>query len=197
MAHCTRVNARVAAWAVVAGTLILGVPASAADRAGPTSHVLVDATAAWQWQVVTAPALAPQLGKLAVSGLDVAAGRATRTIAVLGDPAPRPAGWPHEVGAMPRPAIGEPPAGSRIAAAFGVVTFVLAADHQALEMLELRLRYEDGVAVWLNGVEVVRRALPEGDTTALAARPHGPEWETFHVPVAPGLVDGAFVRAGS
>jgi len=34
----------------------------------------------------------------------------------------------------------------------------------------------------------VRQALSRGDTTTLAARSHGPEWETFHVPVGPGVL---------
>ncbi|HSK05390.1 MAG TPA: metallophosphoesterase, partial [Kofleriaceae bacterium] len=39
-----------------------------------------------------------------------------------------------------------------------------------------------------NSVEVVRRSLPRGNSTVLAARPHGPEWETFGIPVGPGLL---------
>jgi hypothetical protein len=142
----------------------------------------------WRWQVVTAPRLAPQIGALAVSGLDVAAGRAPAPIAVLGDPTPPPRGWPYDLDGAAATAIPAPRDDQRIAAAFGVATFSLGPADQGYEMLELRLRYEDGVAVWLNGLEVVRQALPRGDATTLAARPHGPEWETFYIPVGPGLL---------
>jgi len=163
-------------------------------RAQPTAPpvrgtVLVGAGAAWRWQLVTAPRLASQIGALAVSGLDLAAGRLSVPVAMLGDPAPEPRGWPYALeAAAASPAIPAAPDDQRIAAAFGVTTFSLGPADQGYEMLELRLRYEDGVAVWLNGLEVVRQALPRGDTTTLAARPHGPEWETFYIPVGPGLL---------
>ncbi len=149
--------------------------------------VLVGAGAAWRWQVVTAPWITPQIGALAMSGLDVAAGRATAPIAVLGDPVAEPRGWPYrlEGGAA---AIGTPRDEERISAAFGATLFSLGPADEGYEMLELRLRYQDGVAVWLNGLEVVRQALPRGDARTLAARPHGPEWETFYIPVGPGLL---------
>lgn len=135
---------------------------------------------------MTAPRLAPQIGALAVSGLDVAAGRELAPVAVLGA-GTVPAAWPYavdgELTAIPAPRDSE-----RIAAAFGVTTFTLAPADQGLAMLELRMRYEDGAAAWLNGVEVLRRGLAHRDAMALADRPHGPEWETFYIPVAPGLL---------
>jgi hypothetical protein len=147
---------------------------------------LVARTAAWRWQLVTAPRLAPQIGALAVSGLDVAAGREPAPIAVLGGGVV-PAAWPYGVdGALA--AIPAPRDTERIAAAFGVTTFTLAPTDQGLAMLELRMRYEDGAAAWLNGVEIVRRGLARPGVVALADRPHGPEWETFYIPVAPGLL---------
>nr|MDQ3368233.1 metallophosphoesterase [Myxococcota bacterium] len=127
-----------------------------------------------------------QVGALAVSGLDVVAGRGA-LIPVLGEPVPEPTGWPYGVEGTAR-ALPVPVGAQRIAAAFGVTTFALDRRHEGLEVLELRLRYQDGVAVWLNGLEVVRRALPRDGTTGLAARPHGPEWEAFYVPVAPGML---------
>jgi len=54
-------------------------------------------------------------------------------------------------------------------------------------VLELRVRYRDALAVWLDGVEVIRDGLPRDPATA-PARSHGPEWRTFYVPVAPGLL---------
>lgn len=149
--------------------------------------VLLDASAAWRWQVVTAPRLASQIGALAISGLDVVADRAEAPTEVLGPAGAASARWPFAVdgdGAVIPPATPE----HRIAAAFGITTFVLDATHRDLEMLELRLRYADGVAVWLNGIEIVRQALPRGAPNVLATRPHGPEWETFYVPVAPGML---------
>lgn len=149
--------------------------------------VLLSATSVWQYQVVMAPALPAQIAALAVSGLDVLAGRSAQTIALLGDGA-MPAKWPYAVDA-PLSAIPAPAAGSRIAVAYGVTTFTLDASAQGLEMLELRVRYQDGLAVHLNGVEVARAALPRsGGATSLAQRMHGPEWETFYIPVAPGLL---------
>jgi len=147
---------------------------------------LLATTAPWRWQVITAPRLAPQIGALAVSGLDVAHGRAPAPLAVLGE-GTAPAAWPYGVDGE-LPAIPAPRDTERIAAAFGVTTFSLAAADQGLRMLELRMRYADGAAAWLNGVELVRRGLARPGAMALADRPHGPEWETFYVPVAPGLL---------
>jgi hypothetical protein len=151
----------------------------------PRGAALVASGAAWRWQVISAPPLAPQSGALAVSGLDVVAGRVP--VAVLGQ-GTAPVRWPYDLDGAPRSAIPAPARDQRIAAAFGVTTFSLAASDQGLAMLELRMRYEDGVAAWLNGVEVVRAALRSRAPTALADRPHGPEWETFYIPVAPGLL---------
>jgi hypothetical protein len=148
----------------LAACLLCAVTTHTAIAAPPArGTVLVAAGATWRWQVVTAP------------------------VAVLGEPAPPPQGWPYDV---PGGAAAIPPPGEdqRIAAAFGATTFSLGPADEGHAMLELRLRYEDGVAVWINGLEVVRQALPRGDTTTLAARPHGPEWETFYIPVGPGLL---------
>src|SRR5213592_3508513 len=51
----------------------------------------------WRYQLVTAPKLAPQIGALAVSGLDVVAGRAKAPIDVLGSGPVLPAAWPYGV----------------------------------------------------------------------------------------------------
>jgi hypothetical protein len=154
---------------------------------GAVSLVRVDAS--WRYQLYTAPALAPQIGALVISALDVAAGRSTAPIALLGDEQPVPARWPHDVD-KPTSATG-PLApmieGSRIAALFAVTTFALTAEQQGLRVIEIRARYYDGIAIWLNGTEVARRSL-DGGPMALAQRPHGPEWETFYVQVAPGLL---------
>lgn len=149
--------------------------------------LLANAPSAWKFQIVTAPALPSQISAVAVSGLDVVAGRAAQPIGVLGDGA-MPAKWPYGIEASV-PAIPAAPSGHRIAVAYGIASFSLDASAQGFEMLELRLRYQDGVVAWLNGVEVARAALPRTSTaTSLALRPHGPEWETFYIPVAPGLL---------
>jgi len=165
-----------------------------ADKDGPPpipgGVSLVRSDAAWEYQVMTAPALAPQIGVVAVSGLDVASGRATAPVDVLGDDVAPPAAWPYDVD-QPLRATGTlapvPAAESRIAAMFAITTFSLGTEHSGLRVIEIRLRYHDGIVVWLNGLEVARRAL-DGSPRALAARPHGPEWETFYVPAAPGVL---------
>ena len=164
-------------------------PAEPTAQASPplSVHGTTYALAAWQWQVIAAPRLAPQLGALAISGLDVAAGRRDAPIRVLGDGA-APDDWPFAVepGAAVLPAA---PPDQRIAAGFGITSFTLAEADRGVEMLELHVRYTDGLAAWINGVEVARRALARGARpTSLAARPHGPEWETFYVPVTPSLL---------
>ena len=165
-------------------------PEETSDAAPPPvrgTPLLANAPAAWRFQIVHVPAIAPQIAALAVSGLDVVAGRATQPIAVLGDGA-MPAKWPYGIDASLAEIPPAPP-DRRIAVAYGVATFSLDASAQGLEMLELRLRYQDGIAAHLNGVEVARAALPRtGGATSLAPRPHGPEWETFYIPVAPGLL---------
>ncbi|HEY5924976.1 MAG TPA: metallophosphoesterase [Kofleriaceae bacterium] len=163
-----------------------------AKRAAPAvagGVQLVKPDAQWRYQMITAPALAPQIGALAISGLDVAAGRATQPIALLGDEKAAPAAWPYDVdtATTSKGPLAPTVADARVAALFAVTTFALAAEHQGLRVIEIRLRYKDGCAVWLNGTEVARRSL-DGGPTALAVRPHGPEWETFYVPVAPALL---------
>lgn len=139
---------------------------------------LIKASATWRWQIVTAPNIPRAVGAMAAT--------ATGKIApVLGEPVEAPATWPYDVAGNLRD-IGKPADGQRIAAAYGVTTFAVTDDK--LSMLELRLRYRDGVAVWINGVEVVRQGLPRGNANTLALRPHGPEWETFYVAAAPGLL---------
>ncbi|MGE0397982.1 MAG: metallophosphoesterase [Kofleriaceae bacterium] len=149
--------------------------------------LLANTPSAWRFDIVVAPAIGSQIAALALSGLDVVAGRAAQTVAVLGDGA-MPARWPYALTSSISQIPPTPP-NRRIAAAYGLATFSLDASAQGLEMLELRVRYQDGVAAWLNGVEVARAALPRtASATAIAPRPHGPEWETFYIPVAPGLL---------
>ena len=102
-----------------------------------------------------------------------------------------PPGWPL---ALPDAApASEVPAtvapGRRIAALWALGSFAIGAPQLDLRVLEIRARYVDGIAIWINGLPVIRRGLgPGGAVLGLAARPHGPEWETFYVPVVPGLL---------
>jgi hypothetical protein len=165
-------------------------PAEVSDGSAPLvstgATTLLEASSPWRWEIVTAPRITPQIGALAASGLDAVAARGP-LVELLGEALPEPPAWPWDVRgnvtAIPAPADTE-----RIAAAFGVTTFSLAANQQGYEVIELRLKYEDGVAVWLNGIDIVRQNLPRGPSTTLAKRQHGPEWETFYIPVAPGLL---------
>jgi acid phosphatase type 7 len=127
---------------------------------------------------------------LAVNSLDVAAGRASAPISVLGPDSEPPASWPYELDAPARGSGALAPnadAQTRVAALYAITTFSLGSEHGGLRVLEIRVRYRDGCIVWLNGIEVARRAI-EVAGRGVASRPHGPEWETFYVPAAPGLL---------
>jgi hypothetical protein len=180
-------------WRVLLIVVVLAGVAGAdtLPPAVPGSVQLVRADAAWRYQLVTAPPLAQQIGALAVSGLDVATGRAQTALAVLGDAQPAPAAWPYDIdkATAAKGKLAPAAADARIAALYAVTTFALGADQQGLRVVEIRLRYQDGCAVWLNGIEVARMGLdPAGNANTLATRTHGAEWETFYVPVSPGLL---------
>ncbi|MCC6994475.1 MAG: metallophosphoesterase [Deltaproteobacteria bacterium] len=58
-----------------------------------------------------------------------------------------------------------------------------------LRVLTLKVRYQDGIVVFLNGVQIAQRLLTAngpGDAGATAA--HGPEWETIALPIVPWLL---------
>ncbi len=60
---------------------------------------------------------------------------------------------------------------------------------QIIELLELRARYGDGLIAAINGREVLRRNIGSAAlSTDSAARPRGPEPESFFIPVSPGLL---------
>ncbi len=172
-------------------------------------EVLLASGSTWQVALVMAPRPARAVAKVVLGGLDVAAGKADEGVAIGGDDdlGATPAGWPltTPAGAYdavtplalgPKEecrctttfeelaAIGE---GDRVALLWGTTRFDLHRDD--LRVLDLGVRYTDGVVVWINGVEVARRRV------AQAARPmemptlaRGYEWENFHVPVTPGLL---------
>lgn len=68
--------------------------------------------------------------------------------------------------------------------------FAVSADLARFSLLTLRLRYTDGVVVYLNGVELVRRrvasTIPDATTLALERGPVEPE--SHHLPLSPGLL---------
>ena len=130
--------------------LLLAGRAVAADEAPPVARgiQLVRADASWRYQVITAPALAPQIGALAASGLDAIAGRGA-TIAVLGEDRPPPKVWPLDVDTAVlqsgklAPAA---PADQRITTLYTITKFALD-DHHALRVLEIRLQFRDDCAI--------------------------------------------------
>lgn len=67
--------------------------------------------------------------------------------------------------------------------------FDVASELPRLRVLELRIRYSHGLAVFVNGVEIVRRRLePNAPAAAAATEFHGAELETIWLPLAPGLL---------
>ncbi len=55
--------------------------------------------------------------------------------------------------------------------------------------LTVRMRYTDGIVVYLNGVAIAQRLMaPTGPLDAGAIGTHGSEWETFSVPLLPWLL---------
>lgn len=77
----------------------------------------------------------------------------------------------------------------RTAAVYATRRFTIGDELDRVRLLRLRVRYRDGLVVHINGREVARRNLsPDAEIMDIAVRPHGPEWETFHIPVVPGLL---------
>lgn len=164
----------------------------------PDGTRLVAADAVWSYRLAHAPTLQRQLGYSVWSALEVATGSPVRAETVEVE---RPAGWPLAIAsdAQGRAPIGaarksatvlaapEEREGRRVAALFALTRFSLPAG-AAPPHLELRLRYRDGLAVWLNGVEIARRSLAGAAPWQAADRPRGPEWETAYVPVTQGLL---------
>src|SRR5205085_6793706 len=97
----------------------------------------------WRYQLITAPKLTAQIGALAVSGLDVVAGRSTAPIDVLGSGPVLPTAWPYDVdnattatGALAP----KPPAEMRVAAMLAITTFPIAIEQRGLRVIEIRVR---------------------------------------------------------
>lgn len=101
------------------------------------------------------------------------------------------AGWPSASPLPPRVYGSPPPAVpplQRVAALHVRTKFTVGPERPRVRVLRLRARYEDGLAAWINGQEVVRRDVDGKDPYAFAQRRRGPEWETFYIPVRPGLL---------
>lgn len=187
-------------------TLALAVAAPAgADTVGDAAAPAVDAdlvlrspTAPLQVRWAEVASLTRTVPAIVLAELDRAVDpdRAVAPPALYGELAADlpPAGWPLALegavtvaGDAVTPPAGGP--GRRSAALWALGTFAIGPGQRDLRVLELRARYQDGIAIWINGVPVARRGLPPGEPTlGLAPRPHGPELETFYVPVVPGLL---------
>jgi hypothetical protein len=83
----------------------------------------------------------------------------------------------------------EPPAGERVAVLRAKRTFRVGAEASRLKLLRLRVRYQDGLVVSLNGQEVARRYVDEAASPlAFSPRSRGNEWEIIPLPLSPGLL---------
>lgn len=82
----------------------------------------------------------------------------------------------------------------RIAALYATRQFSVDKELSKLRLLRIRARFHDGIIVYINGREVVRRNVTDETTPHTAAginlanQAHGPEWETFYVSVVAGLL---------
>jgi len=165
-----------------------------AGTARADALVLVPEGATWQVATAVAPAPTRQLAAVALGGLDVAAGRRTDGVSIFGDDAvaAAPPAWPlgnhGRAQLATAPIAFEPSPEERVAVLWATTRFRLEGASD-LRVLDLRARYGDGLVVWLNGIEIARRRIPrKARPLAVAAVIHGPEWETFHIPVVPGLL---------
>ncbi len=184
-------------------------PAGANPARSADGRVYLPAGSQLDYAVALAPLPTGQLGPIAVDSLERVAGQQGDPAAlVVGavPPGTPPSGWPREVGAGAR--TGTAPLGAaaadhecdcatrvadtadqRVAAIYASRSFRVGPEVADLAGLRLRMRYHDGVVVYLNGREVARRNLdPDATPMAPARRPHGPEWEIFYLTLPPGLL---------
>lgn len=171
----------------------------AADPSQPVQPadgtVLVARRSTWQVATATAPKPTRQLAAVTLGGLDVAAGRRDQGAAIHGDDAlgTPPAAWPLGNRDKARPtrapiALTADDA-ERIALLWATTRFTLDAKTRDLRVLDVHARYGDGIVIWLNGVEIARRRIArDARPTEMAGLIRGPEWETWHVPVVPGML---------
>ncbi len=184
-------------------SLVLMARDGGADAQAP--RVYVAAGSEVVYTVAAAPLPARQLGPVALAWLDRLQGAAVAVPALLGDPTHESPDWPLRVPPQAREArlpLAAGPAGQcgdcataigdtdreRIAAVRVAAPFTVGAEVAQLEAVQLRVRYRDGLVAYLNGREVARRNITDAGPMEPAERAHGPEWETFHIPVVPGLL---------
>lgn len=195
------------AAALVTGVLLMFAPGAA--RAGDVVYVAPGAEL--DWVALRVPLAHQQLGAIAAGEVDraqaAAEGRAAPAQASVFGAADGPGeGWAGKRlagaarGRAPLVArdtdgrcttcgseIGDKRAG-RIAALFAQATFTAGDEIAGVRVLELRVRYSDGMVAWLNGRELARRAIArDAGATTPVDRPSGPEWETIYLP-AKGLL---------
>lgn len=190
---------------------VLCALAMRADRSraadGDGERVYVAAGAELRYATSAAPLPTRTLGAAALAALERVRGdRDAEVPAIVGEGA-APEGWPASLpgdAATGEAPLAGVPAGwrscrcgtaigreadERVAALYTTADFEVAGELDELRVLRLRAEFEDGLIAWINGREVARRNLDRGagpmDT---AERPHGPEWETFYIPVTDGLL---------
>lgn len=181
----------------------------AASRAGDVEYVA--AGAELEWAALRVPLAHQQLGVIAAGEVDRAQAAAERRAAAAQVPVFGAADGPGEGWAGKRLAgaargraplaardldgrcsgcgaeIGDQRAG-RIAALFAQATFTAGDEIASVRVIELRVRFSDGMVAHLNGREVARRGIArDAGATAPVDRPSGPEWETIYLP-AKGLL---------
>ncbi len=177
--------------------------------AGDTVYVAAGATV--QYLLHAAPTPAAAYGPRALAGLDRARGHKSRPAPVLGvaDPrGPLPA-WKTRGLRGAASLSGPAPLGAsfgarrrcrcktriadttitRVGALFVTRSFRVGSELSSLRLLRARVRFRDGLVLYINGAEVARRNLARNALPmAPARRSRGPEWETFHIAVTPGLL---------
>jgi hypothetical protein len=189
------------AVSVLAGQGVASARAESAPRL-----VYISAGSELSFAAVKAPVPARQYGVVATAAVAALRDPSAAVPSVLGDTASSlpPAGWPR---ALPGVATGLAPLAARdgrscdcktelgdtrrerVAVLYAGRVFTVGDELGKLRMLRLRVRYQDGLVAHINGREVARRNIaPDSGPLDIADRPHGPEWETFHIPVIPGLL---------
>jgi hypothetical protein len=171
----------------------------AADPSQPVQPadgaVLVARGSTWEVSTASGPRPTRQLAAVTLGGLDVAAGRREAGVAIHGDDAlgaPPPA-WPlgnrDDARRARAPIELTPEETERVALLWATRRFTLDAKTTDLRVLDVHARYGDGIVIWLNGVEIARRRIArDARPMEMASLIRGPEWETWHVPVVPGML---------
>ncbi len=204
MADAQTVGVTPVTTAPVTATPVVAVPAPAspveaasgtvglevANSANPANsdrplagRLLVPSTASWHVAWLPAPALpsSVKLGTVDDPALVEPALWAAGDFSALAQHATTVLGSPLITMLNGKLANDAPP---RVAVVYASTQFKI--DTAPLEVIEVRVRYRDAVAVAINGWVMARRQWPRDHGSA--ARPHGPEWETFYIAVAPGLL---------